>query len=148
LALKLGQAPDAGDRYSLRFGPESEIENDGAELFRAKNPTVEGVCPGFIPCGDVAFPTCGDTCAGGGVCAAVQGGDGGEQCGCFAQGDTCGGSCSFQCTSPPDCYVQFPSCASQVAGACPSGTICMVAIANISSCPGGFCVLVVAQCTP
>ena len=34
-----------GDTYSVQFGPTSQITNKGgAELFRAKKPTVEGTC--------------------------------------------------------------------------------------------------------
>ncbi len=49
VALKLGIAAGAGDRYSLQFGPDSDIKNSGAKLFKAKKPTLEGVCPGGGP---------------------------------------------------------------------------------------------------
>lgn len=48
VALKLGIGA-AGDRYSLQFGPDSQIKNSGAKLFKAKKPTLEGVCPGGGP---------------------------------------------------------------------------------------------------
>jgi len=45
MALKLGQAAAAGDRYSVQFGPESKIKNLDGKVFSAKKPTAEGVCP-------------------------------------------------------------------------------------------------------
>ncbi len=48
VALKLGIA-GAGDRYSIQFGPESQITNKGNTFFKAKKPQVEGVCPGGGP---------------------------------------------------------------------------------------------------
>jgi hypothetical protein len=44
LALQLGVDAGFGDRYSVQFGDDSEIKNDGAKSFGAKNPTEEGVC--------------------------------------------------------------------------------------------------------
>jgi len=41
VALKLG----SGDRYSVQFGPDSQIKNSGDKLFKAKKPTLEGICP-------------------------------------------------------------------------------------------------------
>ena len=46
VALKLGISAAAGDRYSIQFGPDSDIKNSGATLFKAKKPTQQGVCPG------------------------------------------------------------------------------------------------------
>ncbi len=40
VALTLG----GGDRYSVRFGPDSTIANQGATGFTAKRPASEGVC--------------------------------------------------------------------------------------------------------
>ena len=34
----------AGDTYSVQFGPTSVITNNGALLFKARRPTVEGTC--------------------------------------------------------------------------------------------------------
>lgn len=41
LALTLG----SGDRYSVAFGVQSTIKNNGTKLFSAKRPTAESVCP-------------------------------------------------------------------------------------------------------
>jgi hypothetical protein len=49
VALKLGIAPSAGDRYSLQFGPDSVIKNVSSKLFKAKRPAFEGVCTGGGP---------------------------------------------------------------------------------------------------
>ena len=49
VALKLGIAAGAGDRYSMQFGPDSQISNSGDRLFRARKPSLEGVCPGGGP---------------------------------------------------------------------------------------------------
>ena len=45
VALQLGIAPEAGDRYSLQFGPDSRITNTGNTRFTAKKPSLSGVCP-------------------------------------------------------------------------------------------------------
>jgi hypothetical protein len=37
-----------GDRYSVDFGPTSQIKNS-QKVFKAKKPTAEGICPGAIP---------------------------------------------------------------------------------------------------
>ena len=34
-----------GDRYSVEFGPTSQIKNKGTVQFLAKKPTAEGICP-------------------------------------------------------------------------------------------------------
>jgi hypothetical protein len=44
LAVQLG-VDGSGDRYSVQFGPESEITNKGDTLFKATKPLNEGVCP-------------------------------------------------------------------------------------------------------
>jgi hypothetical protein len=49
LALKLGQAAGAGDRYSVDFGVTSQIKNSGDKLFKAKKPTLPGICPTVTP---------------------------------------------------------------------------------------------------
>jgi hypothetical protein len=49
VALKLGIAASAGDRYSLQFGPDSQFTQNSAKLFKAKKPQFEGVCPGGGP---------------------------------------------------------------------------------------------------
>jgi hypothetical protein len=146
-ALKLGLAGGAGDRYSLRFGPDSTIKNSGAMLFSAKTPTAEGSCRALVPCGSSPFPTCGDSCPDGGVCGAVRAPNSSE-CGCFARNDECGGSCSFQCTSPQDCDAGVSGCSGSLAGTCPSGSICTVAIAHVDACGPGLCINVVAMCVP
>lgn len=46
LALTLG---GGGDRYSVKFGPESQVKNSGKKLFKAKKPLLEGICPGGGP---------------------------------------------------------------------------------------------------
>jgi hypothetical protein len=48
MALKLGIAAVAGDRYSVQFGVESKIKNVDAKLFAAKKPANEGVCPTVV----------------------------------------------------------------------------------------------------
>jgi hypothetical protein len=48
VALQLGVDGTSGDRYSVEFGPESKITNDGDMLFKAKHPLVEGVCPTVV----------------------------------------------------------------------------------------------------
>ena len=48
LALQLGVDGTSGDRYSIRFGPESKITNDDDRIFKAKHPLVEGVCPTIV----------------------------------------------------------------------------------------------------
>jgi hypothetical protein len=45
LAIQLGVDGTSGDRYSVQFGPESKITNNGDVLFRATQPLNEGVCP-------------------------------------------------------------------------------------------------------
>ena len=45
VALQLGVDGTSGDRYSIQFGPESKITNDGDRVFKAKHPLAEGVCP-------------------------------------------------------------------------------------------------------
>lgn len=37
------------DRYSVAFGPESQVSNKGTRLFKAKGPTVESICPVGVP---------------------------------------------------------------------------------------------------
>lgn len=50
MALQLGISPlTVGDRYSVRFGPESAIHNADATLFKASKPTLEEYCPDMIP---------------------------------------------------------------------------------------------------
>jgi hypothetical protein len=49
LALKLGIGAGAGDRYSVQFGPDSQIKNSADKLFKAKKPTLEGICPATTP---------------------------------------------------------------------------------------------------
>ena len=49
MALKLGISAGAGDRYSVAFGPDSLVKNQGAKLFLAKKPVVQSVCPGATP---------------------------------------------------------------------------------------------------
>src|SRR5262249_29856985 len=50
LALKIGTGSTAtGDRYSVKFGPESKIKNLDGKVFSAKKPTNEGVCPTVTP---------------------------------------------------------------------------------------------------
>jgi hypothetical protein len=44
MTLKLGLAPEAGDRYCVQYGPESDIRNDGPFFFSATNPVEKG-CP-------------------------------------------------------------------------------------------------------
>jgi hypothetical protein len=47
MTLKLGLAAEAGDRYCVQYGPESDITNDGPFFFSAKNPVERG-CPGAL----------------------------------------------------------------------------------------------------
>jgi hypothetical protein len=50
MALDLGISPlAAGDRYSVQFGPDGKVKNNGAKLFQVKKPTLEGICPGTVP---------------------------------------------------------------------------------------------------
>lgn len=49
VAVTLGVAPGAGDRYSLRFGPDGRVRNTGATGFSVKNPTAVGVCGSAFP---------------------------------------------------------------------------------------------------
>ena len=49
LALKLGIAAGAGDRYSIQLGPDSDIKNSGAQRFKAQKPSQQGICPGGGP---------------------------------------------------------------------------------------------------
>jgi len=49
VALKIGVNALAGDRYSIQFGPESQIKNVDGKLFKAKKPGLEGICPPFVP---------------------------------------------------------------------------------------------------
>jgi hypothetical protein len=44
MTLKLGLAPEAGDRYCVQYGPESDIMNNGPFFFSATNPVEQG-CP-------------------------------------------------------------------------------------------------------
>jgi hypothetical protein len=47
VALKIGEGNTAtGDRYSISFGPDSNIKNTGSKLFKAKKPSIQAVCPG------------------------------------------------------------------------------------------------------
>ena len=48
MALKLGIAAAAGDRYSVQFGVESKIKNVDAKVFSAKKPTNKGICPTVV----------------------------------------------------------------------------------------------------
>lgn len=48
VALKLGIGAGAGDRYSVQFGPDGTISNNGAKVFKVKKPTLQGVCPGAV----------------------------------------------------------------------------------------------------
>ncbi len=57
VALKLGLAAAAGDRYSLQFGVDSQIKNVDSRLFKAKKPLFEGVCPGGGPTTTTTTPT-------------------------------------------------------------------------------------------
>src|SRR5262245_16371161 len=46
MALTLSNASvTPGDRYSVQFGPDSQIKNKADKLFSAKKPTLEGTCP-------------------------------------------------------------------------------------------------------
>lgn len=49
VALKLGQAASAGDRYSIDFGVTSKITNSADKLFKAKKPTTQATCPATVP---------------------------------------------------------------------------------------------------
>jgi hypothetical protein len=48
VALTLTQN-GSGDRYSVQFGTDSQIKNSGDKLFKAKKPTLEGICPSGPP---------------------------------------------------------------------------------------------------
>jgi hypothetical protein len=46
MALDLGISPLAtGDRYSVAFGPDGKVKNNGTKLFQVKKPTLEAICP-------------------------------------------------------------------------------------------------------
>jgi hypothetical protein len=46
MALTLSpNAVTPGDRYSVQFGPDSQIKNSADKLFKAKKPTAQGICP-------------------------------------------------------------------------------------------------------
>jgi len=53
VALTLG----GGDRYSIAFGVQSLVKNNGTKLFAAKKPLVEGVCPALPTPTPSATPT-------------------------------------------------------------------------------------------
>src|SRR4030095_15076288 len=44
MTLKLGLAPEAGDRYCVQYGTESDIMNNGPFFCSATNPVEQG-CP-------------------------------------------------------------------------------------------------------
>jgi hypothetical protein len=48
MTLKLGLAPEAGDRYCVQYGPESRIRNIGPFFFSARDPVEKG-CPPTEP---------------------------------------------------------------------------------------------------
>ncbi len=66
LALTLG----TGDRYSVAFGTESVVKNDGAKLYSAKKPTAESVCPVLPTPTPTAVPSPSPTATGAAACAA------------------------------------------------------------------------------
>jgi hypothetical protein len=50
MAVDIGISPLAtGDRYSVQFGADGKVKNNGTKLFQVKKPTLEGVCPGTVP---------------------------------------------------------------------------------------------------
>lgn len=50
MALDLGISPLAtGDRYSVQFGADGKVKNNGTKLFQVKKPTLQGICPGTVP---------------------------------------------------------------------------------------------------
>jgi hypothetical protein len=122
MTLKLSLAPEAGDRYCVQYGPESDITNDGPFFFSAKNPVEKG-CPTTTtttttsttttldplrPCGLDSSGTCGGVCNSffedcvrddqTGACVCVLGP-------CRAVGGI--GSCGGTCPSPAICTL-FP----------------------------------------
>jgi len=83
VALELGVDGTSGDRYSVQFGPESTIANDGDMLFKAKHPLVEGVCPTVVTTTTTTSPTSTtmiDRCCVSGACMRLN------PPGCFAAG--------------------------------------------------------------
>jgi hypothetical protein len=48
VAVRLGVNGTSGDRYSAQFGPECELTNKDATLFRATKPRNEGECPSGV----------------------------------------------------------------------------------------------------
>ena len=81
VALQIG-LDGSGDRYSVQFGPESKIRNDGDLLFKAKHPLVEGVCPTIVITTTTSSPstTMIDRCCVAGACLRIN------PPGCFSAG--------------------------------------------------------------
>ena len=139
ISLGLGVGA-AADRYSLQFGPESEITNQPGRLFQAKRPTAEGVCPP-IPCDVASYPTCGGSCGSGEVCRPLSGdaatGNPAGSCACVAEGgptDCPDGSAYLtsgdQIATPIGC-APIPTCNDVIttgypgcAGGVPAGAVC------------------------
>ena len=62
MAVKLGTGATAtGDRYSVKFGPESKLKNIDAKVFAAKKPQNEGVCPTVTPTSTTTTTTVAST---------------------------------------------------------------------------------------
>jgi uncharacterized protein DUF5050 len=60
VAVRLGVNGTSGDRYSAQFGPESELTNKDATLFRATKPRNEGECPSGVPAAHLYWTNAGD----------------------------------------------------------------------------------------
>jgi hypothetical protein len=85
LALQLGVDGQSGDRYSAQFGPESRITNRGDVLFKASQPTAEGICPivaTTTPSTSTSSTTMIDRCCVAGACMRLN------PPGCFDFGGT------------------------------------------------------------
>jgi hypothetical protein len=171
MTLKLGLAPEAGDRYCVQYGPESDITNDGPFFFSAKNPVEKG-CPTTTsttttttttttpttttipdgPCADDQYPACGGACPSGEVCLPldlVAGDLSDTRCRCIVQGEVCGGSVGGDvCLPAPLCILPLIEAALRaLGGTCPLGQVCLVDFTG-SGCNSVACGVVASAACP
>jgi hypothetical protein len=144
MTLKLGLAPEAGDRYCVQYGPESAITNTGAFFFKAEDPVEKG-CP--RPCGEVDG-VCGGACPENLRCFAIGVGCFGEPepCRCHGSTTTCPPSTSTSSTTSTTSSTTTTTTAAPVCGngvvepgeACDGGPFCAPnCFADVPNCCSG-----------
>jgi hypothetical protein len=112
----VGLTLGTGDRYSIAFGADSSITNNGAKLFLAKNPQTESVCDPCVidngGCDEIAPCTFEEEVPECGPCPGGYTGHGSTTCNDINECATNNGGCFTTCTNMPGSRACSP---------CPAG---------------------------